>query len=223
MTEILKIGVLDDDPTKITQIMHNFVMRNKKDKSLEKEKYLNYELELFELSPEDSDKEIISKIIENHIDGIIIDYDLSSYELRGQNNGVKLAQKIKSKFSEYPIFILTAFEDRLFGNELFDAYQIYNYCRYITEDEETIEFHSRLIEQILKSRKQIELWEKELNELLAKRGQSADIDYKILDLDNKIEKSIDGESAISPKIKEDLSSNKLVELLNKADEILNED
>lgn len=219
MTEVLKIGVLDDDASKISQIMHNFKIRNK----AEKAKYLNYELKLFELSPENTDEEIIDILVDNQIDGVIIDYDLSSFGLRGQNNGVNLAQKIKSRFCEYPIFILTAYEDRLFGNELFDAYQIYNFCRYITEDEEVIEFHSRLIEQILKSRKQIEQWEKELIEILPKRGQSVDVDSRILELDHKIEKSLDGETALPFKLKEDLSSNKLVELLNKVDDILKED
>ena len=42
-------------------------------------------------------------------------------------------------------------------------------------------------------------------------------------IDNKLEKSLDKECALDPKLKEDLSSSKLVELIEKIDKVLEKD
>lgn len=44
----------------------------------------------------------------------------------------------------------------------------------------------------------------------------------MIELDNRIERSIDGKSALPSKLKNDLYTNKLDELLKKADELLKE-
>ena len=167
-------------------------------------------------------EQIIEEIITSHFDGIIIDYDFTSFA-KTPNNGVKIAHQINKKISEYPLFILTAYEKQLFDNEMFDAYQIYNYDNYLNNVNATKEFHSRLIEQILKSRKQKHLWEVELKTLLKSAGTSLEVDSRILELDNKLEKSLDKECALDPKLKEDLSSSKLVELIEKIDKVLEKD
>lgn len=86
----------------------------------------------------------------------------------------------------------------------------------------TFESH-KLIQQVVKYHKQLELWKKEIESLLPQKGQSAAIDKRILELDSKLEKSIDGHAAIPDEVKNDLKSNKLDELIDKIDLLLKED
>lgn len=220
--ETLNIAILDDDKTKISRIKTKFVQQNDQNTEIYNDNYANYILNLIPIDVEQDCEQIIEEIITSHFDGIIIDYDFTSFA-KTPNNGVKIAHQINKKISEYPLFILTAYEKQLFDNEMFDAYQIYNYDNYLNNVNATKEFHSRLIEQILKSRKQKHLWEVELKTLLKSAGTSLEVDSRILELDNKLEKSLDKECALDPKLKEDLSSSKLVELIEKIDKVLEKD
>lgn len=58
---------------------------------------------------------------------------------------------------------------------------------------------------------------------MPQKGQSAAIDKRILELDSKLENSIDGHAAIPDEVKNDLKSNKLDELIDKIDLLLKED
>lgn len=217
------IAILDDSPSKITSIQTIFLQQQDKTTPIYDERYAEYNLELYPIDINKTAEEIIDDIIQNNLDAIIIDYDLSSFSTTAKN-GVMIAQKIKEKISEYPLFVLTAYEDCLFQNEIFDAYQVYTYDNYLNNPATTKEFHSRIIQQILKSKKQIESWEHELKELSEKplKERSTKDISRMIDLDNKIENSIDGTSALPSKIKEDLYSNKLDDLLKKADKLLEE-
>lgn len=124
---------------------------------------------------------------------------------------------------EFPLFILTSYEDELYEQEVFDVYQIFDFERYLSEPHERVELHYKLIQQVVKYHKQLELWKKEIESLLPQKGQSAAIDKRILELDSKLEKSIDGHAAISDEVKNDLKSNKLDELIDKIDLLLKED
>lgn len=93
----------------------------------------------------------------------------------------------------------------------------------LEEPHERVELHYKLIQQVVKYHKQLELWKKEIESLLPQKGQSAAIDKRILELDSKLEKSIDGHAAISDEVKNDLKSNKLDELIDKIDLLLKED
>lgn len=221
--ETFHIAILDDSPDKIHRIQTKFKQRNDKKNNLYDKQYENYTLILHPINVNKTVEEIIGEINRNGFDAIIIDYDLSSFSTTTKN-GITIAKQIKEKFSEYPLFILTAYEDRLFQNEIFDAYQIYTYDNYLNNKDTTKELHSRIIQQILKSKKQIKLWEQELNDLSQKSLEERTIKdiSRMIDLDNKIERSIDGKSALPSKLKKDLYTNKLDELLKKADEILKE-
>ena len=221
--KIFNIAILDDNKSKINTIEVLFMQQNDKSTNLYDERYANYQLKLIPIDVEKSYDEIINEIIQNKFDAIIIDYDFSSFA-KTTNNGVFAAKKIQEKFSEFPLFILTAYEERLFKNEVFDAYQIYNYDNYINNEAVAKEFHSHIIEQILKSKKQIELWEKELIELSESTEKDIDvkISSRIIELNDKLEKALDGEYSLPTKIKEDLYSNKLDKLLKQADKLLEE-
>lgn len=220
--DVIKVGIIDDDVSKVTQIM-TYLLYGMKDAPKQKaDKYSNMKFEVFEI-PLFVDLNDISEYITNKkIDALLIDYNLTSYEAVPYT-GVQLARYIQEKFMEFPLFILTSYEDELYEQEVFDVYQIFDFERYLSEPQERIELHYKLIQQVVKYRKQLELWKKEIESLLPQKGQSAEIDKRILELDTKLEKSIDGHAAIPEEIKNELRSNKLDELIGKIDLLLKED
>lgn len=104
--------------------------------------------------------------------------------------------------------------------ELFDSYLVFDFARYIAENEERVELNSKLIEQIKKHRAEMENWKEELESLLPRAGESATVDERILELDSKIERSIDGRAAISVPIKQGFVAEKINELISKIDQII---
>lgn len=107
--------------------------------------------------------------------------------------------------------------------EVMNLKSIFDFERYLSEPQERMELHYKLLQQVVKYHKQLELWKKEIEGLLPKKGQSAAIDKRILELDSKLEKSIDAHAAIPDEVKNDLQSNKLDELIGKIDLLLKED
>lgn len=85
---------------------------------------------------------------------------------------------------------------------------------------ERVELNSKLIEQIKKHRAEMENWKEELESLLPRAGESATVDERILELDSKIERSIDGRAAISVPIKQGFVAEKINELISKIDQII---
>ena len=112
------------------------------------------------------------------------------------------------------------YKDDLFDHELFDSYLVFDFARYIAENEERVELNSKLIEQIKKHRAEMENWKEELESLLPRAGESATVDERILELDSKIERSIDGRAAISVPIKQGFVAEKINELISKIDQII---
>lgn len=216
--ETLNIAIIDDDQAKITRIKSQFSKRH--DIEMDS-KSSDYTLNLIPIDIDHAKEHLKSLLIENKCDAIIIDYNLSSYSTTIKN-GIEIANIIQNTKELFPLFILTAYEDSLFRDEVFNAHQIYNSNNYLNNIEYRKEFHLRLIEQILMSRKQRQQWEDELKKLIPDAGKSVEIDAKILELDSNIENSIDKTCALNPKLKEAISSNKLVELLHKVDEIISE-
>lgn len=220
--EEIKVGIIDDDGSKVTQIM-TYLLYGMKDAPKQKaDKYSNVRFEVFEIPLSVDMNDITEYIINEKIDALLIDYNLTSYATVPYT-GVQLARYIQERFMEFPLFILTSYEDELYEQEVFDVYQIFDFERYLSEPKERIELHHKLLQQVVKYHKQLELWKKEIESLLPQKGQSAAIDKRILELDTKLEKSIDGHAAIPDKVKNDLCSSKLDELIGKIDLLLKED
>lgn len=218
----IRVGIIDDDQNKVAHIM-TYLMYAMKDASQQKlDRYADVVFDVVEVKLSKDMEDITSSIIENRIDVLLIDYNLSSYETISYT-GVQLANFIQEKLFEFPLFILTAYEDQLYEQELFDAYQIFDFERYLSESQERVELHYKLIEQVNKYQKQIELWKDEIKRLLPEKGKTAEIDNRLLELDSKLEKSIDGHSAISNAVKNSLQSNKIDELISKIDLLLKEE
>ena len=162
---------------------------------------------------------ILEQIQINKCDSLIIDYKLSSQQTISYN-GVDLVKSIENRFKGFPMFILTSHEDDLFTRELFDAYLVFDFDRYIGEDLERIELNTKIIEQVKKYRLTIARAKEELARLILNKGENVDIDDQILKLDSFLERSIWGESCLNDKLKKDLSGNYLKDLIERIDILL---
>jgi len=217
--DIFKVGIIDDDSSKVTQIMYRLTI-GFDDANFEKQaKYTNIKIEPIEIEIEQDIQATVKNIIEENIDGLLVDYKLSSYK-NVDYSGVDIATELEKIKYDFPIFVLTSYEDDLFINEIFNAYQVFDFDRYLNEDTERIELNYKVIEQILKTKKQQKKWEEEILDLLPAAGDSLEVDSKLIDLDDKLEKSLNGKNSIPKKLKIELQSDKITELLNKLDGIL---
>ena len=217
--ENLVIGIIDDDNSKVTQIITHLCSgwQNVADAKLSK--YVEFQFVPVEIPISSSTDEVVADIIEKKVDCAIIDYRLSSYASVGYT-GVDLAKKLNSAKHGFPIFLLTAYQDDIYSKEIFDVYQIFNFDRYQNDEQERTELNRKIIEQILKYRKERISWEVELENLLSRTGESVDIDARILELDGYIEDSIDGRTAITSELKKKLVEGKLDLLIGKLEEII---
>lgn len=217
-----KIGIIDDDRAKVTQIMIKLKQGFNNASAEKQSKYSHYSLEPVEIEIKEEFEEILKDILEKKLDCLLVDYKLSSYK-NVDYSGIDIAKKMDSFIHDFPIFILTSFEDDLFLNEIFNAYQVFDFERYLNEESERIELNYKIIEQILKSKKQVQKWEEDIKKLLPRAGESREIDEKILEIDSKLEKSLNSTVALPEKLKKDLDSNKLLQLIDKIDSILDKE
>lgn len=217
---VINVGIIDDDETKRTQIMSKLDDFVKGASAEIKERYERYSLNPIELEIKADIEDLLEEILDNDIDALIIDYKLSSYEVAVDYTGVKFAEETDKKYLDFPVFILTSYEGELYQKEIFDAHKVYDFERYMNDDQERIEINRKIVEQCIKRKRQIEEWKTQLEELLPKQGESREIDEKIMDLDTKLEKSFDGEHAIPKELKEKLSGDNFTLLLSKLDDLL---
>ncbi|MEW9924219.1 hypothetical protein AB2T63_03765 [Clostridium butyricum] len=222
MKEKLRIGIIDDDQSKITQIITRLMEGVKHSSPEKQDKYSKFEFIPIEIEIKEDINEMLNNVVEHNLDCVIVDYKLSSYTVANYT-GIEFAQTLEERVYDFPIFVLTSYEDDLFSNEIYNAYQVFDFERYLNEVCERTELHFKIIEQILKFQKQREKWKKELKSLLPLAGKTEEIDSRLLELDTKLERSINGTCAIPNKLKKDLDSNKVIELLDKIDLILERD
>lgn len=215
------IGIIDDDKTKVTQLLI-FTAQGWDDDNgnLIKEKYKDVTFVPYEIELEGDINEMVEKIVVDKPDALIIDFKLSSQE-NISYSGVKLAQAIDERLRGFPVFILTSYEDDLYEKENFDAYQVFDFERYIKDLEERLEINSKIVQQIKKYNTTLNQWKTELIELLPHAGENTNIDERILLLDSLIENSIDGTSALSQKLKHELNdTSRIQSLIEKIDKII---
>lgn len=219
----IKVGIIDDDETKRTQIM-SLLRDGIEGKSAEVvDKYSSFELVPEELDIQPDVDDIIDEIIERDIDVLLVDYQLSSYNSNVSFTGVRIAEEIESKYLDFPTFVLTSFEDELYKQELFDPCKVFDVDRYMHDDNERSELNKKLIEQYLKRGKKIENAKAELNKLLKDEGTSQKIDNRILELDEFLERSLDGEKFITKEQKKRISDDRFDEMISLLRKIVEEE
>jgi hypothetical protein len=212
-----RIGILDDEAGKVTLILSH-LKDGFSGKSM-KRRYADVSFDVVEFEVKRDIYETVAEIIDKQVQCMIIDYKLNSQRTAAYN-GIAVAKKLVEYNEFLPLFILTSYEEDLFDHELFNAYQVFDYERYLSEEKERDELHGKLVQQIVSVQKQVEAWETELCELLPMRGATSEIDNRILELDSRIERSFAAKHSLPQKTKEELSISNLSLLIEKLDKIL---
>jgi len=175
-----------------------------------------------------SQDEMIEYIIKLAPDALVADFRLN--EMKNDikynipYNGVDLVEEYQSIRNHFPCFVLTALDDEAV-NQSDDVNIVYiKNILYNKEDGNAkAKFLDRVLGQIEHYKSRIENAKKELDELvnLRKTGKAdIDIENRIIELDDFLEKSIDAKNSIPSEFKTLSNSNRLDSILNKVDELL---
>ncbi len=174
-------------------------------------------------------EEMIDMIIKINPDVIVSDFLLNeNIGALGYNvpyNGVELVEDFLSIRNKFPCFVLTA-KDQDAVSDSEDVNLVYTKSLMTTEIEDTkakVKFTDRLVKQIEHYKSRIENAQKELNELIEARKNGNvdfDIERRIIELDDFLERSIDAQNIIPSEFKSFSNSEKLDSMLGKVDELL---
>lgn len=227
------IGILDDDTSKITNIKGRLKHKYKTEEFNDNEKifafkqielYKNYTIKVISLTlDEHTDaNSIVTEVKQNNIDCLIIDYKLNSFVSTYLNNGVELSKQILQLLNDFPLLILTSYEEELNQKEIFEPFMIVDYIAFTHSKSYSLMITNKLIDAVIFYNKNQTSLEEELKTLMdiPYEKRNAKIDSRILKIDSQLEHRICGESAIPEKLKKDLNENKFEDLLNKLDTII---
>lgn len=178
----------------------------------------NEKFEVVAIKPRADISETVSLIFENFVDAVVADFRLSEEDPTVHYNGSDLIKEILNVREDFPVFILTSFEDDAV-DQGFDVNIVYEKV----DVQETSKFFDKVILQIKKHKAKIETAELKILELTEKRKNTSltnSEEQELLELDSLIEKSLDRKSKMPTDLKESTNSERLKELLNKADKII---
>lgn len=179
----------------------------------------NY-FEVIPFIPKDTIEETCNDILESHVDAIVSDFEFSEQLSTVHYDGTNLVSEFLKKRENFPVFILTSFEDDAISKGE-DVNIIYE-KKEMDEGEKGEKFLERVKAQIEKYKHKLETEENRLLELIAeskKRKLNAFEKQELAELDSKIEKALDKESQIPNILRDDNEANELSELLKKVDEL----
>jgi hypothetical protein len=176
----------------------------------------NY-FEVFPLKPNKKKEITIEEILDCHVDAIIADFDLSEQDETIHYNGADLVNLILEVREQFPVFILTSYEDDAVskGEDVNIVYEK-------SEMSNGEKFLERVKNQIEKYQHRIEDAEKKLLALIEdskKRKLDAAEEEEIIKLDSLIEKALDKKTQIPEIIKHRNEAEDLSKLLKKVDEL----
>lgn len=165
-----------------------------------------------------AEKEItVNEILENHVDAVVSDFDLTDQDPTIHYNGANLLSLILEERESFPVFILTSFEADAVskGDDVNIVYEK-------TEFNDGEKFLVRVKNQIEKYYHKIEENEKKLIALVEKSKTerlNAQEEDDLRDLDKFIEKALDRKSAIPDVARTQAEGEQLAELLKKVEEL----
>lgn len=186
-------------------------------------------LEVITMYPLADLNEMIESIIKLAPDAVISDFRLNELKTdikyNVPYNGVELVEEFESIRNHFPCFVLTALDDEAVNNSN-DVNIVYVKNILYTKEEVTAKakFLDRVVSQIEHYNNRIENSKRELNDLIeVRKAGKADyqIENRIIELDNFLEKSIDAKNIIPSDFKTLSNSNRLDGILNKVDTLLN--
>lgn len=219
-TRTFHIGILDDNKAiqiKLTLIAHSLSINS-----------IKYNFTAVEIPLDENIEKIIDNIEEAKVDYVWIDFDYSSIQ-EIAFNGIDIANALLARHEDFPLSIITSYEDKLYENDLpFKPENVISYEDFMNSnaiiDESTSDniYLKRIIRQILNYEKEEIYYKKKLNKLLNDKNlnNNVEIDSAILKLDNKLENRLNAKLALPEKLKQDFANNKLDTLIEQLDKIL---
>lgn len=176
--------------------------------------------------------EMIETILSLNPDAIITDFNLNEkrtdIDYNVPYNGTELLETFLSVREDFPFFVLTAFDDVAI-NETEDVNKVYvKHILHKSNKEEATKAKATFLDRVIASinhyNSKLRRAENDLLFLIQKRKEG-ELNYeeeqKIIELDSFIERSIDKSSSVPLDYKTSSNTERLSELLNKVDELIN--
>ena len=225
--KVIRIGILDDTNSKIDNLVSvieltDFRERDEKSKILLDESliscYEEYTLKTITLALNETTtvEDINQEISDESIDFLLIDYKLNGQKLISIDNGTDVASEILQRYEDFPLYIMTSYEADLYKKEDFSPYQVINYGAFAEDKNYRNFILGKMIQQVLTYRRSEETIKSKILSLLRDKGD-AKTDALILSLDNKLERRINGKSAIDSETKKTLGEKNIIEILHHVD------
>ena len=175
--------------------------------------------------PSSNMDDMVSRIIQINPDALITDYRLNEkrtdINYNVPFNGVELVEEFQSIRNYFPCFVLTAVDDEAVNNsDDVNIVYIKNILYNKEEGKAKAKFLDRVISQIEHYKSRIERARAEIVELiqLKQNGQANfQIESRIIELDNFLEKSVDATSSIPIEFKQFSNTQRLDNILEKVD------
>lgn len=186
-------------------------------------------IEVITQFPLEDFEEMIQLILNTNPDAIITDFMLNEIKedikYNIPYNGVELMEEFLQIREGFPFFVLTSFDD-LAINKSNDVNKVYikNLLHNKEETKAKANFIDRVVSQITNYKSRIDSYENELLDLIELRNEgkaSIDIEKRIIELDDLLEKAIDKRSIIPIEFKELSNFKSLEQMLSKVDELIN--
>lgn len=173
-------------------------------------------------------EEMVEFFIDITPDAIITDYRLNEkkedIEYIVPYNGVDLVNEYQSIRKGFPCFVLTAVDDEAVSqSDDVNIVYIKDILHNPEEGNAKAKFLDRVISQIKHYKVRISKAETELLDLIAVRkagDANLDVENRIIELDNYLEKSIDAGNSLPAEFKKLSNIDKLDSMINKVDELL---
>lgn len=206
MKEKYRVGYVEDDPFELRRFQQ-FADND-------------FEVIAYDLNENTSLESLFRKVIESGVSALVIDYDLKDKEFV-RFNGEEVVDKINEELHNFPVIILTAYEDDAL-DAVEDPNIVYDKER-MRDEKQTLLKRIRI--KIENYHKKLEESEAELLKLIEKNdkeGLSAWEEDRMIELDNFLEKSVSKRDKIPSAWKRPGGLEKLNELVRKTDELLRE-
>jgi len=179
----------------------------------------NFFREIIHLYPCPELGELIQQILDQNGHALVVDYRLSEEAPEIHYNGEDVVKNFLENRPNFPVFILTAYEEAVIEESnnaviVNDKGDIWN---------NDVRFLKRIKRQIENYRNEIDRAEKRLLELIKCRQEGTlniSEEQELIELDSFLERSLDAYHAIPEDAKKISNAEKLNELLNKADLLL---
>jgi hypothetical protein len=178
----------------------------------------NVKFEVIAVKPKEDIAETVVEIFSNFPDAIVADFRLSEEAPDVHYNGSDVIKEILSIRENFPVFILTSFEEDA-EDKGFDVNIIYEKV----DVQESSKFFDKVILQIKKHKAKIESAEiriLELKQIQQKNPLTMSEEQELIDLDSLVSKSLDKRGFIKDDIRTSSNTDRLQTLIKKADDII---